>query len=350
MKYRRLPALLLSLTVILAGTSAVGQDPASPKAPRMTKQTRMEIVRLVNAELVYVRSPFPMGKDGLKLRDGVVTPSGAELAQMVAMWGPAAKNGDAVRITNVIFKDNMVHVEINGGPVKKTKWYQRISVGGAGGQAPIAPSDANANARGSFVDVFFDGYVPEMTGQEFKKILRPVLDFDSKSTEEAYLETVPPKAKEAIEAHHVLVGMNREMVTYAKGRPPKKVREREEDTEFEEWIYGEPPQDVEFVRFVGDEVVRLETMRVDGTKQVKVDKEISLEPVTKVATDEDAGKPGKAPTLHRAGEESDAPLPGASTQGTAPRRPTNIPDPGPTSSPNFRPYLSLNLASPTTGL
>ncbi|HST12997.1 MAG TPA: hypothetical protein VLL05_21640, partial [Terriglobales bacterium] len=215
MKYRRLPALLFSCLVLLAGASARDQQPASSKPPKMTKQTRMDLIRLVNAELVYVRAPFPMGKDGLKLRNGIVTPSGAELAQMVAMWGPAAKNGDAVRITSVIFKDNMIHVEINGGPVKKTKWYQRISVGGSGGETPIAPSDPNANARGSFVDVYFDSYIPEMTGKQFKTLLRPVLDFDSKSPEEAYLETIPPKAKEAIQDHKVLVGMNREMVTYA---------------------------------------------------------------------------------------------------------------------------------------
>jgi len=354
MKYRRLPVLLLFLCTLLAVASASDQQPAgvksqNGKAPGMSKQTRMDLIRLVNAELVYVRSPFPMGKDGLKLRNGMVTPSGADLAQLMAMWGPAAKNGDAVRITNVVFKDNMIHVEINGGPVKKTKWYQRISVGGAGGDTPIAPSDANANARGSFVDVYFDHYIPEMTGQDFKLVLRPVLDFDSKSPEEAYLETIPPKAKEAIQNHKVLVGMNREMVTYAKGRPPKKVREHEEDVEYEEWIYGEPPQDVEFVRFVGDEVVRLETMKVDGTKMVKVDKEISLEPVTKIAKDEDTGRPPSAPTLRRAGEENDTPLPGA---GTAPRdnRPQNVPDPGSTTPPNFRPYLSQNLATSGTRL
>ena len=80
-----------------------------------------------------------MGRDGLKLHNGVVTPSGAQLAQLVATFGPAAKNGDAVRITALVFKDNMVHVEINGGPVKKQKWYQRISVGGAAGETPVAP-------------------------------------------------------------------------------------------------------------------------------------------------------------------------------------------------------------------
>jgi hypothetical protein len=352
MKYRRLPALLLALPLLLSIASAGDQHPtpANTPPPKMSKQTRMELVRLLNAELVYVRAPFPMGREGLKLRNGVVTPSGPELQQLVAMWGPAAKSGDAVRITNVVFKDNYVHVEINGGPIKKQKWYQHISVGGAGGATPITPSDPEANARGSFVDVYFDPYVPEMTGRDFKQVLHPVLDFDSKSTEEAYLETIPPKAKDAIQNHQVLVGMNREMVTYAKGRPPKKVREREDEVEFEEWIYGDPPQDVEFVRFVGDEVVRLETMKVDGTKLVKTEKELSLEQAPKVAQQDEPGKPPGAPSLHRPGEASDTTgPPGTPTApGKIPR--PQVPDPGPTSDPNFRPYLSLNLASPTTGL
>ena len=191
--------------------------------------------------------------------------------------------------------------------------------------------------------------MPEMTGHEFKEMLRPVLDFESKSREEAYLETVPPKAKEAIQNHQVLVGMNREMVTYAKGRPPKKVREREDETEYEEWIYGEPPQDVEFVRFIGDEVVQLEIMKVDGTKTVRIEKEIDLESVTKVAKDEETARPPNAPTLRRAGEETGRAF--AGRPGTAPRdnRPQNVPDPGTTSSPNFRPYLVQNLASPAPG-
>ena len=347
MMFRRLPALLLLISVLVACALADDQAPKSSGShpPKMSKQTRMELIRILNAELVYVRSPFPMGRGGLKLKNGAVSPSGAELQQLMALYGPAAKNGDAVRITSVIFKDNVVHVEINGGPVKKQKWYERISVGGSGGTTPIAPTDSNANARGSFVDVYFDPYIPELTGQQFKQILRPVLDFDSKSPEEAYLETIPPKAKEAIQNHQVLVGMNHEMVTYAKGRPPKKVREREDEVDYEEWIYGEPPQDVEFVRFVGDEVVRLETMKVDGTKMVKTDKEISLEPVTKVAKDEDSGKPG-APTLRRPGEEPTKPLPGASSPAPPPMPTGN----DPSSQPNFRSTLSPNLASPTGGL
>ena len=75
------------------------------------------------------------------------------------------------------------------------------------------------------MDIYFDKYVPEMTGPELKELLRPVFDFDAKSALDAYLETVSPQVKEAIKNHHVLVGMNHEMVIYAKGRPPKKVRE-----------------------------------------------------------------------------------------------------------------------------
>ena len=350
MKYLRLPALLFSILLPMSAFAG-DQQPDLAHAPKLSKQTRMELIRLFNAELVYVRSPFPMGKQGLKLHNGVVSPSGAELQQLVAMWGPAAKNGDAVRITGLTFRENFVHVEINGGPTKKQKWYQRISVGGAAGETPVAPTDPGVNARGSYVDVYFDHYVPEMTGQELKQILRPVLDFESKSVEEAYLETVPPKAKAAIENHLVLVGMNREMVTYSKGRPPKKVREREDEVDYEEWIYGEPPHDVEFVRFIGDEVVRLETMKVDGTKLVKTDKEISLDPVTKVAQQQpDEPRPAGAPTLHRPGEESSGPGGTAQTP-TSPgtvSRPRNVPDPG-TGGSTPNPYLPVNLASLTGG-
>ena len=148
----------------------------------------MDLIRGFNAELVYVRSPFPMGKRGLVLKNGKLSPGGEELQRMLAISGPAVKPGDQARISQIVIKGDRIRFEINGGPVKKQKWYQRIQIQGAGGSTPIAPSDSNANARGSFVDVFFDKYVPEMTGPELKQVLRPVFDFDAKSPLEAYLE------------------------------------------------------------------------------------------------------------------------------------------------------------------
>lgn len=333
MKFRPILVSLIAVAALMTASAADDKDaaPDLSQAPKISKQTRIELVHLLTAELVYVRSPFPMGRDGLKLRNGVVSPSGQELQQALAMWGPAAKSGDAARISDVVFKDSFIHIEINGGPLRKTKWYQRITLSGNGGSTPVAPSDPQANPRGSFVDVYFDKFVPEMTGRELKALLRPVLDFDSKSQQEAYLDTVPPKVKDAIQNHQVLVGMNHEMVTYAKGRPPKKVRERDGDAEFEEWIYGDPPQDVEFVRFMGDEVVRLEVMKVDGQKMVKTEKEVDVHPVTKIAQEAEPARPAAAPTLHRPGEEVDKNAPEGSDR-RAPLPPVG--SPSPTQDPN----------------
>ena len=292
----RLAAIVLTLSSLAIADNT--------PAPKITKETRQEIIHAFNDELVYIRTIFPMGRTGLKLKDGTLTPNGPELQSLLALWGPATKPGDRARISSIFIKDNYIRLEINGGPIKKQKWYQHIEIQGAQG-GPIAPSDASANARGSFVDLYFDKYVPEITGPELKEMLRPVFDFDAKSSLEAYLETVPPKVKEAIKNHQVLVGMNHDMVLYAKGRPPRKLRERApgatEDVDYEEWIYGTPPQDVDFVRFVGDEVVRVETMKVDGQKIVRVEKEVDLGADT-VAKKQEA-RPASAPTLRRPGEE-----------------------------------------------
>jgi hypothetical protein len=296
----------------------------------------MDLIRGFSDELIYIRSPFPMGKKGLTLKDGAVSPSGQELQQLMALWGPAVKPGDEARITNVVIKDDRIRFEINGGPIKKQKWYQHIEIGAGGGTAPVAPSDQNANPRGTYVDLVFDHYVPDLTPQKFKDLLRPVFDFDAKSAVEAYLDTVPPKVKEAIQNHQVLVGMNREMLIYAKGRPPKKIREKDGETEYEEWIYGEPPQDVEFVRLVGDEVVRVENMKVDGTKTLRTEKEVTLEPQPSVAKASDQPKPANAPSLRRPGEAGpERPMPSGS-QGPPVLQPPPPPsNPTPTGAPHY---------------
>src|SRR5713101_1560171 len=326
--------LIIFFLVIVAMANADDQKPSSPP-PRISKQTRMDLVRAFNAELVYIRAPFPMGRKGLTLKDQKISPSGAELQQMIAMWGPAAKPGDQARISDIVIKDDRIHFEINGGPVKKQKWYQRIQVGGAGGMTPVAPSDPNANPRGSYVDLVFDHYVPELNPQQLKDLLRPVFDFNAKSAVEAYLETVPPQVKDAIKNHHVLVGMNREMVIYAKGRPPKKVREKDGETDYEEWIYGEPPQDVEFVRLVGNEVVRVEAMKVIFEEIPPTEKEVNLEPQPGVAKgpEEPVARPANAPTLRRPGEEPENSSPKTMPAGGRAPAPTPPPPPiGPDAS------------------
>lgn len=320
-----LATLLIALPVLTAGqTPAQNSAAQKPIAslPPISKETRLEMMHTFLDDLVYIRAAFPMGKTGLTLKNGTLTPQGQDLQRQLALWGPAVKPGDLGRLSAIEVKRDRIRFEINGGPVRKKKWYQRVEVGMDGGTAPIAPSDASANPRGTFVDLVFDRYVPDLNAEQLKELLKPVFDFDAKSPEEAYLDTVPPKVKEAIKNHQVLVGMDTQMVIYAKGRPPKKDREKDGDTEYEEWIYGQPPQDVEFVRFVGDEVVRVETMKVDGQKIVRTQKEIELAPKPTVAAE---SRPANAPTLRRPGEElpSDSP--------DAPRRdaPSGMPPPPP---------------------
>ena len=342
----RTPAIVMVALLVMASFAVAG-DKTAPTGAKMDSQTRMELIRAINAEIVYMRRPLPMGKTGITIHDGTITPSQQEIDGLISMYGPSVKAGDMARITAVQFKgDNKIVFEVNGGPQKAKKWYQRIQVGGAGGTVPLDPSqDDNLNARGTVVTLEFDKYVPEIGPQELKKLLSPVFNFDAKSPVEAYLDTVPPKVKEAIKDKKILVGMNREMVTYALGRPPKKYRQ----DNYEEWIYGTPPDPVQFVRFVGDEVVRLEVMKVDGTKEVRTAKEIDLKNVPGAAApaagqsasaaegavpapggqpaqtaSTDAQKaPSKAPTLRRPGEQ----LPDSAQDGTMRRLPQSGSDP-----------------------
>ena len=274
-------------------------------SPHMSKETRLEIIRDFETQVVYSRAIFPMGSRGLILKNGVTTPSGQDLQQMLALWGPSIRPGDPAQISFVRIKDNYIHFDLNGGPIHKKKWYEHIEVSGTGGATvPLTQNQATDNPHGSYLDLYFDKYVPEISAAQLRALLYPVLDFNARNKEQAYLDTVPPKAKEAIKAHHVLVGMNTEMVLHARGKPPKKVREKDGETEYEEWIYGEPPQDVDFVRIVGDEVVRVETMKVGGEKIVRTEKEIILEKPDKdtEAKNKDQDRPADAPTLRRPGE------------------------------------------------
>jgi hypothetical protein len=289
--------------------------------PKLDDVTRMRLIQLLDADLVHTRKYLPLGDKNTRITaEGLVTPNDSVLFQSMQAHGAAAKVGDKVQITNIVFHEKSVYVEINGGPKKKSKWYQHISIMGAGGVA--APDDPNAGQpTGAAVTLEFNKYVPEMNGDELQKLLSPVLDFSVKSAAEVYIETMPPKIREAMKKHQVLVGMNKDMVIMAMDRPQQKVREKDENgKEYEDWIYGAPPKDVVFVRFKGDEVTRVETAKVGGEMIVKDKKEVDVKDGVvalatlqassspqDVKTDQGAQPPtpSKRPTLRREGEAPD---------------------------------------------
>ena len=322
-------ALMLPIFSAWLPASDTKQQPApntpsvvDPNAPKLTSQTRLALMRSLQSERVFSKVTFPQGKEGLKLKNGVISPGEMTIAQLVAENGPAARPGDRCVITNVEIREKEMIFEINGGPKKSGKWYQHIQIVGASGASnvPGTPSPQSLNAHGSVVKLEFDKYVPEMTGDQVRELLSPVFDFKALTTAEAYEKTLPPKIQEAIKNHQVLVGMDKEMVVYAKGRAPRKIRDKDEQgQDYEEWIYGDPPEEVDFVRFKGNEVARLEIMTVDGKKIVRTEKEVDLpSKETEVAEKKDEPKPANAPTLMRPGEqpENAPPQPAA---GRAPR-------------------------------
>jgi hypothetical protein len=310
--HRAQRSLFLAALLLLPLTLLAGDDKSSSKSntsDKMTPQTKLLVIRDLTAERVFAKIVIPHGDGvGLQIKDGKISPSDRAVAQMVAEHGFSAKPGDRVIITNVDIKEKSIVFDINGGGKKKQKWYQHVQVGAGGNTAPIGGgAPQSLDASGSTVTLAFDKYVPELTGEQVRAMLDPVFDFKALTEAEAYEKTLPPKVQDAIKNHKVLVGMDREMVIFSKGRPPKKIRDKDDaGADYEEWIYGDPPQEVEFVRFQGNFVARLEIMTVDGGKEVRTQREVDLpSDETQVADKQQQPKPANAPTLRRPGEPVD---------------------------------------------
>jgi hypothetical protein len=337
---------LLATVMLLLPLAVFAGDSKSPtSSDKMTPQTKILIMRDLTAERVFVRTPLPMGEQGLEIKDGKVSPSEQQVASLVAQHGFAAKPGDRVVITNVVIREQSILVEINGGNKKHQKWYQHVQLGNGNGTVPVGGgAPQSLEAKGSSVTLAFDKYVPELTGEQVRSMLAPIFDFKALNQAEAYEKTLPPKVQQAIKDHQVLVGMDRDMVIYAKGRPPKKIRDQDDNgVDYEEWIYGEPPQEVDFVRFQGTVVSRLEIMTVDGQKIVRTEKEVDLKSQeTELAAKKTEEKPANAPTLLRPGEQAQ------DGQDTSKAPPTMYPPPvngGPTDTPGGAPphWQAANL-------
>ena len=286
----------------------------------------------------------------------MITPDQMAIAQQLAEYGAAVKPGDRCVISDVQIKDKEIILEINGGTKKKEKWYQHIQISGAGSAStplPGGPSPQSLDAHGSSVTLEFDKYVPEINGDQVRAMLAPVFDFKALTGSEAYQKTLPPKLQAAIRDHQILVGMDKEMVMYSKGRPQQRIRDKDDQgQDYEEWIYGKPPEEVDFVRFKGNEVARLEIMTVDGKKTVRTEREIDLPaPDTEVADKKPAPKPQAAPTLRRPGEEPEYPTTTSTHRAPRPQDPQNQPDgstnPVPTSNtPTATPPINPNAGPP----
>ncbi|MHB8652343.1 MAG: hypothetical protein ACYDA9_00535 [Terriglobia bacterium] len=218
----------------------------------ITEDSRMGLIRGLASEIAVAKVALPRGKRGIYVNDkGQI--DNAEASDELRSNGAAIRSGMPVEITKITFKSERIVFEINGGGKSSKKWYQHIEIGIGGSTQPISQQPP-VLTYGSWITLTFPGKIPDVTTEQVKKMLEPVLDFNRHSPTVLYSPSVPPQFKEAIKKHQVVVGMDRDAVLSAKGPPDRKVREVREGVEQVDWLYGLPPH-VLFVTFDGDNVV-----------------------------------------------------------------------------------------------
>lgn len=323
-------------------------------------KTRLELVRILQAEQGFAMRPFPRGHKGLTLAaNGKLEPYGEGYLSMVTKEGLSAKPGDRVVLTDVKFEHARIVFDLNGGPDAKHRFMRHVEIGAGPNMTPVAQQGDGQEPVGARLTLSFKEHIPELTGAEVKALLAPMISFDVKTPIQAFTDTLPPRLKEAILNHHVMVGMSIDMVLFAKGQPESKTREVEGQMPFEEWIYGKPPKDVEFIRINGNRVVRVEVakvgetpvifskdevegmMRTDGTPLAPPDSHTRTVAEGDVEHNPDTQAPAAPPSLRNPGEK----LP-TDDQRTGVMRPVRMPRPKPAAQPGNNPDEEPNTPPP----
>lgn len=255
-----LPSFLTDPTTQSGGA----QQSSTPKGANLTEPSKLALIRFVSGEFAKVRKPIPGGKEGFILYSD--KPLNQEyLDRVVSTHGAAINTGDNAQITKLEFREHTIIVDINGGGRPKKSWRDRIQVS-MGGPSQVPQSTTTTTqeqgpagfqpGQGGTLYLQFPKNIPDLSPDDLKNLLSPFLDFaKARSAAVHWIDTLPPETKKAITERHAILGMDKEEVVAAIGKPDRKVRERDsEGYDTEDWIYGHPPDKTVFVHFRGDKV------------------------------------------------------------------------------------------------
>jgi hypothetical protein len=249
------PAALLIAALLLAAPGLRADN------KKTEEDQRIELIRGLTSEYATARNGLPRARKPLDYySDG--TWDKARWEESGKYEGPAARKGDLVQITRVGIGKDALLLEINGGLQGKHSFWDHVQMSGnVGIQASPGNSPTNAPA-GTAIMLHFKGGgdkggLADVTSSEVKKMLAPILEFESHSATEPYMDTLPPEIQQAIKDKKPVEGMDRDQVLLALGRPLRKSRETKDGVELEDWIYGEPPGRVTFVTFSGNKVLHI---------------------------------------------------------------------------------------------
>jgi hypothetical protein len=247
-----------------------GQSQTKPSSPAkntpLQDNSKLALIRYVSGEFAKAVKALPAGKEGVLVYVG--KPLNTEfIDRAVATHGAAVNTGDNVQITKLEFRDHQIVVDLNGGGRGKHRWRDHLQIGIGGAGYPPMQTSTNQDpgppgmqpGMGSTIFLEFSKPLPDMTPEELKQLLSPFLNFaKERSAAVQWIDTLPPEMKKAIQDRRPLLGMDREEVVAAIGKPDHKVRERDSDgNDIEDWIYGQPPSKTVFVRFMGDRVTSI---------------------------------------------------------------------------------------------
>ncbi len=318
-------------------------------------KTRLELIRFLEADQGFAMRPFPKGHKGLALvANGKLEPAGEAYLSMVTANGMSAKPGDRLVITDVKIDRSKMVFDLNGGPDPRHRFLRHIQIGAGPDMNPVVgDTDPGQEPVGSRLTLTFKDHIPELTGKQVEALLAPLISFEVKTPIQAFTDTLPPKLKDAILGHNVLVGMSTDMVLFAKGQPQSKIREMEGQMPFEEWIYGKAPSDIEFVRINGNRVIRVEIaavgkepviftkdevegmMRTDGTPLSPETAAAHPIQLGDVQRDPDKQAPNAPPSLRNPGET--IPNQDSKDSRVGVMKPVQFPKQSPDDEPNARP-------------
>ena len=230
-----------------------------PLAAQISRDAKFEILRTVIAEQAAARIALPFGNDGIDLSEaGEVNQE--KLDKDIKKNGQSVEPGKVVTITDMGFDDDKIEVELDGGGKNKKSFLDRIQVGMGSGDrtVPVSRDDKTQKAKGSKIVLKFAKKVPaEITPAQLRELLGPVLDFNKRNFMKTGLESLPPEFQEAVKAKEARIGMDRNTVIMAMGRPDKKFREKVNGVEVEEWLYYQAGFRAQFVTFEENVVVRI---------------------------------------------------------------------------------------------
>jgi hypothetical protein len=239
---------------------------STPKEGPLQESSKLTLIRFVSGEFAKAVKALPAGKDGFEFSVG--KPLNNELLdRAVASHGAAVNRGDNVQITRLEFRGHQIIVDVNGGGRGKHHWRDHLQIGIGGGYPTVQTTSTQETGppglqpgMGSTIFLDWNKFVPDITPEELKQVLSPFLNFEKeRSASVHWIDTLPPEMKKAIQERRPMVGMDREEVVAALGKPDHKVRERDSDgNDIEDWIYGQPPSKTVFVRFTGDHVTKIE--------------------------------------------------------------------------------------------